>query len=276
MKIISILILTIFSFNLHSQELPEFLQDQVDFCNSNISKQQVIQLRTELNALEDYLLDHGLLADKSGKSYRNVYKQIAEQDGLYFDIDTTFELLDTLDMDVYISCFYKVLNDEQFAELDRKHLKATERIQAPYEGNITPSKVAQRIIKNLSNADFDLMYFRVASLSAFYRTATPHIDVPFPSYSNSKNTKIETIAIHLTSESEIHINGEALTLEEAQTTTLNFLATKPHKKGIELVPSRGASYESYLQVTKMFESVYDELSAAYEGLQRHIFINEPN
>lgn len=259
-----------------AQEPPTFLQKRLDFCNSNLSDEQTAQLRKELTSLEDYFLTNGLLNDKSGTSYRAVYKQIAQENDLIFEIDTAFELLDNLDFQVYTSCFYKVLTPEQLTQLSPRHLEAAQRISENYDGNVTPSLVAQRILDNLTNDDFELEYFKVSSLLAFYRTASPStLNLLLPSSTGTDNPNIQTIHVILNAKDQILIDDKTFTIESAKQVIYNYLSTEPEARGIELTASRGASYEAYIKVTNMFNTVYSKLTSELGEIPKNIMFNEP-
>lgn len=272
------LFITILSSNLLvAQEPPTFLQGRLDFCNSNLSDEQITQLRKELTNLEDYFLTHGLLNDKSGTSYRTVYKQIAQENDLIFEIDTAFELLDNLDFQVYTSCFYKVLTPEQLTQLSPRHLEATQRISGSYNGNITPRLVAQRILDNLTDADFDLEYFRISSLLTFYRISslTPSLNLGLPDFGRPDNSNIQTMHVILNANNQILIDDKTLTIASAKQAIYDYLSAEPEARGIELTASRGASYEAYLKVTNMFNAVYSKLTSELGEIPKNIIFNEP-
>lgn len=262
---------------LTAQELPKFIQDRFDFCDSNFTDEQAIQLRQELNRLENYFLNNGLLADKSGRSYRAVYEQIIKENDLIFKIDTTFKLLEGLEMKVYTSCFYKALTPEQLSQLTQKHQEAAERISGGYEGNVTPSLVAQRIKENLSEDDFELEFFRVSALLSFYRISspTPSLNLGLPAFDQTKNTNIEKINVVLNQKSQIVIGKKVFTAENAELMIYEFLSTNPERKGIEFSASRDASYESYLKTTEMFDSVYMKLKSEKGDIPKNIIFREP-
>lgn len=205
----------------------------------------------------------GLLTDKSGASYRAVYKQIVQENDLIFEIDTTFELLDNLEFRVYTRCFYKVLTSEQLSQLTPRHLDAAERISGGYEDNVTPSLVAQRILENLAEDDFELAFFRVSALLAFYRISspTPTLNLGLPDFGEPDNTIIETIHVKLNEDSQIVINNNIHTIESAELAIYEYLLTEPETRGIELTASRSASYESYVNITEMFNTVYKKLAS---------------
>ncbi|WP_420580359.1 hypothetical protein [Reichenbachiella sp.] len=277
MRQIFLFIAVLTSNLLVAQKSPNFLQEGLDFCNTNLSDEQTTQLRKELTNLEDYFLTHGLLNDKSGTSYRDVYKQITQENDLIFEIDTTFELLDNLDFQVYTSCFYKVLTPEQLNQLTPRHLEATQRISSSYDGNITPSLVAQRILDNLTADDFDLEYFRISSLLTFYRISspTPSLNLGLPDFGRLDNPNIQTIHVILNANNQILIEDKTLTIESAKKAIYDYLSAEPEARGIELTASRGASYEAYINVTNMFNSVYSKLTSELGEIPKNIIFNEP-
>ena len=275
-----ILILTILLVTnsiLFAQKLPKFLEERIEFCDANFSDDQAIQLRTELNELEDYLVKKGLLADKSANSYRAVYEQIAKENDLNFEIDTSFELLDTLEFQVYTGCFYKVLTPDQLSQITARHQRAAEKISENHEGSITPGVVAKRIIDNLTIDDFNLEFYKVSSLLTFYRIAypTPKLELDLPRIDKRTDWNIETIEIVLDTHGTIKIDDNIVSLEDAKLKVYQYLSIEPYKKGVELTASRETSYESYMEAVEMLYSVYSELSEKFKDIPKNIILNSP-
>lgn len=262
---------------LFAQELPQFIQDQIDFCDSNLSNEQVVQLKEELGELEAYFINHGLLKDNSGASYRAVYEKIVRENDLTFVVDQSFELLDTLIFEVSANCFYKLLSQEQLSQLTNRHQLAAERISAEFEGEATPGLIAQRIIDNLTNEDFDLEFYRISSLLAFYKISSqvPPLTLELPPVTKETKTDFETIEVLLNEQSEIEHNGKTLTLEELKVEIYNYLTVDPQNRGIGFTPSRSASYEMYIQVIDIIRSVYDELENDLGEIPRNIVFRDP-
>jgi hypothetical protein len=278
MRQILLFIAVLTSNFLIAQKAPTVPQERLDFCDSNLSDEQTTQLRKELDNLEDYFLTNGLLNDKSGTSYRAVYRQIVQENDLIFEIDTTLELLDNLDFQVYTSCFYKVLPPEQLTQLSTRHLEATQRISRNYDGNVTPSLVAQRILDNLTDDDFELEYFRVSALLTFYRVSspTPTLNLGLPDFGRPDNPNIQTIHVILNPKDQIVIDAKIFTIESAKQTIYDYLLTAPEARGIELTASRSASYQAYINLTNMFNTVYFELTSELGEIPKNIIFNEPN
>lgn len=262
-----------------AQELPKFIQERLDLCDSNLSDEQATQLRIELNDLENYFVANGLLNDKSGASYIAVYEQIAKDDDFNFEIDTTFELLEELDFQVLNGCFYKLMTSEQLTQLTFRHQEAAERISSNYSGNLTPGLVAQRIVDNLSSDDFELEFYKISSLLTFYRISNPapEIMTVLPKfYHSSEPSSLLTIQVYLNEESQIVIDNSKQTLKQAKNFIYDFLKTEPSKKGVEISASRNASYASYSELLSAVNSVYSEIKEQLGNeIPKNIIFKEP-
>ena len=275
-----LLFITVITSNfLVAQELPKFIQDRLDFCDSNLSDVQANQLRTELDDLENYFVTKGLLTDKSGTSYKAVYEQIVKDDDLNFSIDITFELLEELDFQVLTDCLYKLLTLEQLTQLTFRHHEAAERISSNYSGNLSPRLVAQRIVDNLSTEDFELEFYQISSLLIFYRISypAPEIMTGLPNFDqSSESPSLLTIKVYLNEESQIIINNSKRTIKQAENFIYDFLKSEPSKKGIEISASRNASYASYSELLSVVDSVYTNIrEQSGSDIPKNIIFKEP-
>ncbi|MGY6559789.1 MAG: hypothetical protein ACXIT9_10985 [Nitritalea sp.] len=277
MRRILLFILLLTDNFLVAQDLPRFVQERIEFCNSNFSEKLETQLQIELNELEKYFIDQGVLVDGSGASYRAVYEGIAKENDLNFTIDKNFEILDTLDFELSTNCFYKLLTKEQLSQLTSRHQKIAEHINSAYDGNISPGVVAQRIIDNLIIEDFNLEFYRISSLLTLYRISHPksNLDFGLPDWATNSEKDLDTIEIFLNENNEIEINGELSTLEKAKDTIYNFIYKHPQKRGVAFSSSRFALYESYLVVNDMIDSTYTQLKAELGEIPKNIIFKEP-
>lgn len=271
-----IFILTLFLANqttLLAQDYLSSLLERTDFCNSELSEEQTAQLKDELYGLEDYFIKKGLLADNSGRSYHAVYKKIAAENDLNFNIDSTFQLLDSLDYKVLLPCFFKVLTEEQLSELSQRHYEAGVRISENYEDNITPGIAAQRILDNLRIDDFELDFFRLSSLVTFYLVATPSsIMDPLFDSNDETDADFEYIKVLLDEKSRICIENKIVSVDKAKAKINQFLSQDPNYRGIELTSSREATYKSYLELTKEISAIYKELNEVFGPIPKKIIV----
>lgn len=261
----------------HSQEIAPLLQEHVKFCDANITDSEVEKLRSELNQFEGFLVSKGILSDGSGASYRAVYEQIVRDKDLIFDIDTSFEMLDNLDYQVPTKCIYKLLNEAQLAEVSLRHLEAAERISGAYEGDITPAAVAQRILDNISEKDFELEFFRLSSLLAFYRVSSPGptLDFGMAEFEQDRKVELETILVKLNEQNEVEIDSKVFSDEEVRRVIYSFLSVDPEKRGIKYATSRNTLYETYLKTKEMLLAIYERLRAEKGDIPIHIIYLEP-
>ncbi len=216
------------------------------------------------------------MTDKSGRSYRAVYEQIISENDLIFEIDSTFEFLDGLEKNVYVSCFYKALTPEELSQLSQRHQEAVERISGVYEDNITPGLVAQRIVDNLTDEDFELEFFRMSALLAFYRISSPtlSLNLGFPTFNPIVDPNRETLKVILNPHSQIIIDEKVFTAENAELKIYEFLSTDSGMKGIVFTASRDASYKSYLNTIEMFSSIYLKLKSERGDIPMNIIFKE--
>jgi hypothetical protein len=256
-----------------AQKNPNSFQERAEFCDSQITADQSAQLLQELNILEDYFIKKGLLADKSARSYRTVYEKISEENDLNFEIDTTFQLLDSLDYKILLSCYFKVLTNGQLSELNLNHYQAGLRISENNGEEIRPKIVAQRILDNLTLDDFKLDFFRVSSLVTFYLIASPSsiIDI-FPEYSEITDSDFEYIKVLLDEQSRICIENKIVSVDKAKAKINQFLSQDPNNRGIELTSSKSTTYQSYLELMEEINSIYKELNEGFGPISKKIIV----
>ncbi|MFN3998012.1 hypothetical protein [Algoriphagus sp.] len=271
-----IFILTLFLANhttLLAQEFLSSLLDRTDFCNSELSEEQTAQLKDELFGLEDYFIKKGLLADKSGRSYHAVYKKIAAENNLNFNLDSTFQMLNSLDFKVLLTCYYKVLCNGQLSDLNLNHYVAGLRISEYNAEEISPRIVAQRILDNLTMDDFELDFFRVSSLVTFYLIAnsTSIIDQIFDS-NEETDSNFEYIKVLLDEKSRICIEKKIVSVDKAKAKINQFLSQDPNNRGIELTSSRSATYKSYLELMEEINAIYKELNEGFSPISKKIIM----
>ncbi|WP_162633077.1 hypothetical protein [Echinicola strongylocentroti] len=269
-----IIFILLFGCRSAPRKLPQLIQEKENLCKTTFTEQQERQLRKELGGLEAYFIRKGLLKDSTGASYRAVYKKIARQGDLYFKIDTSFQLLDSLDWIVTSHCFYQVFTSEELSQIRPRHYRAAKKINAASQKAPTPGKTAKQILHQLKKEDFGFAYYKTSSLVLFYQIAWPYSDehiepLVYPS-------GLETMVIQLNKNSQITIDHAIMDMGDVRQKVYNFLKTHPETKGIEISSNRNTSYKSYLQVKEVVKEVYAELSTTMgRPLPKYIIIHEP-
>ena len=143
-------------------------------CAGQIDQRVLPRLRTELDLLEAYFVEAGLLQDKSGSSIYQVYQQIARDGDLQFAVEKRFHLLDSIPPQSLSRCYPLALESPTVSPTLLRYLRTVYEMEdLSNEGNITPGRVAQKIVDNLRSEDFEQGFLRVSALITFYIVATP-------------------------------------------------------------------------------------------------------
>ncbi|MFD2037629.1 ExbD/TolR family protein [Belliella marina] len=271
MKKFVVFLLCMMALNsLYSQQVPDVFQERDEFCDEKLSEKEVYQMRTEFEELEAYFIRKGLLKDRTGKSYREVYEQIVLDNDLHFNIDRDFQILDALDFEIYSKCYYKALDPEGFGKLTDRHLHAAEVIVQNNNDEITPGLVAQRILDNLLDEDFDLEFYKISSLIAFYTICQTGSIIDFVEANQSLADFSEIMEVFLDNTNRITIDGSYVSFDQLKEKAHQFLQINPNEKGIVLIASKEVSYEVYLQVKDILSLVYSELNVEDGGVSKNI------
>lgn len=278
-----------------SQDPPALIADRIEFCESNFDRSLKARISEEFDKLEDHLISAGLLKDNSGESYYSVYKTIARENDLSFSSDYSSPLLDSMDSDVLSKCFYLLLTDTELQELTPRHYEASQKIYGPMSGDISMGSISQRIIDNLNEGDFDLKFYKLSSLLVFYRVASPKGIQILPDLNEDNVEYEEQISISIDDNDVIYIDSEEIDITKLRLEIIEFLGERTIGKGVQLIASRGTSYEAYIKLLdavnepfnhirdleskKEFGLNYDDLNKAQrdvikERVPRNIIVKE--
>ncbi len=276
MNLFSFMLFALTSYSLSAQDIPAFISQKIQFCEANITDEQINQLREELTDLENYFVSKGLLADKSGSSYRGVYQQIAVENDLIFTLDKSFKMIEELEFSVYSACFYTVLTRKELSQLTPRHLLALEQIAKDYD-EVSPGVVAQRILANLTEDDFELEYFKISGLLAFYTMAStaPFLDFGFPALDPTELEKVLTIKLFINDRDQLLVENEVRKKDSVAVMLYDFLAVDPVGRGIELSTTKKTSYAEYLKTIELINSVYAKLKTEMGEVPKNIIFIEP-
>lgn len=275
MKIRLFFFFFLISCTLFAQQIPLLMQERIDFCEANLSIEEALQLRQELTALEDYFIERGLLFDKSGAAYKAVFQEIVNEYDLTFSIDTSFQLLSSVDMEVFLSCYYKMLTPQELSQATFQHYEAFTRISENVSAEINPRILAQRIIDNLSEKDLELAFLRISSLYTFYTIASPVTSNVFDELGSDVIKDIKTIAVSLTEDDQVLLDNQPLTTKDLEQVLYDFLIKDPENRGIEFSTNRNTSYQFYLETNKIFDKIYERLKNERGNLTKYIFYKDP-
>jgi hypothetical protein len=242
-----------------AQQIPEMFADRVAFCNSNFDKSTASQLRLEFQELENYFIKNGLLKDSSGLSYLSVYKQIAKEGDLKFITDLQLKTMETTDLSILRSCSFVLLSQHEMEELTPRHMALSVEMSNEVGNDISLSKIASIITENLTAKDFDLQYYKLTSLLAFYVISKSYEIVgslvPTTDYSKIKNR----ILIELNDKDELTISDTTSSMEEVKNSIYKFLSNDIDNKAIEVTAMKQSTYAAYVELLDLINEVYTDL-----------------
>lgn len=239
---------------------PDEFQQRIDYCTSNFPDELISLIKKELSQLENHFIESGLLADNSGESYHNVYKRIAETNSFDFQTNISLNTLDSLDQQTIRTCFFRLLTEDQLTNVNQHHLEVANNITKGLEGNITIGTIAQRYVDLLTPEDFELAYFKHASLRGFYEMSKPRDGIlsVLPKYNANENAA-ELLQINLNEKSRVLVNGNIVDNEELPNLVRNFIQADPINRAVSINPTRDASYESYIAMLEAVNKPFNEL-----------------
>ena len=259
-----LLFLGLGGFSLYAQDNSQATDDLINFCNANFSEDHISKLKASFDALEDHLVQNRVLEDTSGKSYFSVFKRIAKEGDLKIAPHMQLGLLDSTDFNVLNRCLYKFLSIEELEALSLRHYELMKRIfeSIALENDISPKIIAQKFVEYLAPSDFNLQFYRLLSLIAFYKVLNPpNMESLFLWSTHSRNKNIEeSLLIELNNVDEFKIEGIKKPFDEVRLLVFQFLLVDTFKKEIEITASRGASYECFINLMDMINEQFDKIS----------------
>lgn len=228
-------------------------------------KAKGVDILSELNKLESYLIEKETLESSSGQSYYNFFVKMTNQENLYNKID----------MDKFSAIFKLKPNEfyssecmDEIHNLDFDILSSSKFIQLSHEltqyghNNIaSPDSVAKIIIKHVKAQDFDKEYFRMMGLLTIAYVCIPVRTIEKKSHSISyyENVGDHIILINATKDKKIILDGS----EVSKDLFYNLLSEKITKNKLNhmlmISSDLKTPYGFYLRVQNYIEDVYKEL-----------------
>lgn len=225
------------------------INNKINSCDLQFPNELIPNVKKEFLELESYFIRHGLLKNRSGESYLEVYRKIAESDSFNFQSDTSFTLIDSIDRNLTTPCIYKLFTNDQLAQVTEHHLEVANKITTGLEENKNLSSIAKRYIELLKPEDFELEYLKQAALFGFYKMSKPKTELMsmVPDYKVKKDIN-QVLKIELKQNDTLMVAGEEVKLDKVIVLVRDFITEDPINRAIEIYPSRAASYAMYLNL----------------------------
>jgi len=208
---------------------------------------------------ENELIEQHILKDRTGKSYREIYKQIYSETEIEFKPSKVFtdsiRSVNKYYFQIFLDCEGKYMNTENYINSKTNKLKtALESLNK--SGKFEPKIIAKVILSNLDNNDFELDYYKFRTIQI-----VNFINVSFNT--NNKNDILmgdieNAFKIHIDRNNGIFVNDKKVSVEQ-----LRLLIKKYEKENktesIFLVKANSeALYKTFIKVNN---AINDEINS---------------
>lgn len=249
-----------------------------------------IDVKSSIDKIENILLKHKILADKSGESYIRIIEQIRDNNDLDInnpDLLTDIKSIDYIPSSVFCrdTSYASILDSASLADSKFKYVIGifdSMRVK----GDISPTLIAEEILEVFNAHDFENDYYRTIGLVMFsnmikmsdYESGLAR---KLPPMSEKESVEIEEqniFVILLNAENKILADGEPVKISELNGLVKEFLIETSDKTDIDLPligkqkiskgiismrNDRGTSYDFYIAVQNELIKVYKEIRDKY-------------
>ncbi|WJJ96550.1 ExbD/TolR family protein [Algibacter luteus] len=214
-----------------------------------------IAFRKLISDYENLLINENILADNSGKSYRQVLKDIASEKE--FDkVPSKFfaeelQKIEKPNLEKAQKCQEIIVKDS--AKYDMTKLKGLEQAidNAQYSGDLQPALIAEDILKVLTEKDFELEFYKLRTFLLFSIIDTnAGISRKLPDFENDESEIDLTNALKITldDKNQIFVNGKKVSLDDLKTLVRDYESEFKSESIISLKADRGTMYRTYIDV----------------------------
>lgn len=235
-----------------------------------------IQLKKTITNFEEVLVKDGILKDNSGKSYRDIFKKIANHENISYQPSQSFlkewQKVGPPDTDKVKRCQLKLLLRLQTTKEEKLDVIMDSLLQ---HQNVSAANVANLYLSVLDNKDFELDYYKFRFLSTFSMLDTNNGILRSLPIAEEKEEEKEydlkgALEIYLNENSEILVNQQLVSLSELKERVREFESKNRSASVIKFSTSNEARYAAYMQiqtaVSDEINKLRDELSRQQYGL----------
>jgi biopolymer transport protein ExbD len=213
------------------------------------------EFKTLISDYENLLIKEKILADKSGKSYRQVLQKIAN-DEEFDKVPSTFfsaelQKIEKPDLEKAQECQKIIVKDSSLYDMSK--LKGLEQAidNAQYSGDLQPSIIAEDILKVLTEDDFELDFYKLRTFLLFSIIDTDSgISRRLPEMEENQVEYDLTNALKITldDKSEIFVDDKKVTIVQLKKLVRDYELKNKSESIISLKADRGTMYKTYIDV----------------------------
>ena len=190
--------------------------------------------RTLITDYENLLINEKILADNSGKSYRQVLQKI-----------------DKPDREKAQECQKIIVKDSTSYNMSKLKVLEQAITNAENSNDIQPSLIAKDILKVLSEDDFELDFYKVRTFFLFNLIEPDSgISRRLPENEENQNEYNLTNALKITldNKSEIFVDNKKVTVDKLKKLVREYELKNKAESVISLKADRGTMYKTYIEV----------------------------
>ncbi|XWN37233.1 MAG: biopolymer transporter ExbD [Balneola sp.] len=254
---------------LQNEGLAQSIEEKLYECLDHYYEKKGIDIDSELNDLESYLIQTEQIEGVSGKSYYNFYSKIVSNKGISTNINRekfktlidnhNFNYTNTDNCRSSISQFHvEQIAKSKFFVLQQKLNNIRNRSNL----KLTPATVSSAIVEVLSPSDFETPFYRASALLTvlFISDLTIKIEVNSADPDQNKHgedyTSYETFEIILKDDHNIYIGDKIIDLKDLPKTLEPFIRENLPEQNIVIEISQNASYRVFTNLLDTVSSVY--------------------
>ncbi len=244
-----------------------------------------IDIKSSVDSIENVLIKHKILKDKTGKSYISVLEQI--RDGNLHDFQNA-DLISDINSIFYIpssvscnSLTESVLSEEEIASASKLNQLNSIFDTIRSKGNVSATLIADEILEILEAKDFENDFYRTLGLVSFCNLLKMSA-LPADNTSNSQSAppldERNVLHIVITSDDKIFVGNLPVEITYLKDVVKEFILQTADQKELDL-PLIGkqksskatisvqnedeTSYEFYVSVQNELLAAYDEIRSQY-------------
>jgi biopolymer transport protein ExbD len=249
-------------------------------------KDHDIDVKSTIDKIENILIKHKILENKSGESYIRIIEQIRDKNDLDInnpDLLTDIKSIDYIPSSVFCrdTSYASLLDSSSLADSKLKYVIGIfDSIRV--KGDISPTLIAEEILEVFNANDFENDYYKTIGLVMFsnmikmndYESGIARKLPPMPEKESTKIEEQNIFVILVNAEDKILADGEPVEISELNGLVKEFLLETSDKTDIDLPligkqktskgmisirNERGTSYEVYIAVQNELTKAYDEI-----------------
>lgn len=259
-------------------------------CYYQNHKDNGILVKNTIDKVENILIKHKVLEDKTGNSYIKTIEQIRDHNDLTInnpDLLTDIKSVDNIPSNVFCNNTSYTSSLDSVSQVHSKYrhvIGIFDSIRT--KGDISPTLIAEEVLKVFSAKDFENDYYRTLSLVMFSNmikmndnksTMTRKLP-PIPKKESEEIEAQNIFEILINEEDHIIVDGVPIDISELNGLVKNFLLETSDKTEIDLPlignqktskgiiylrNDKGAYYEQYKAIRNELIKTYKEIREVY-------------